>query len=189
MTKLKSVIIPIFFLLFFCSGFVCFAQEEGGGANDLAAWDSTRITTQKAGMFVLGGWALLNFGLSGYFMTATEGRPYFFNQMNVFWNVVNAGIATAGLISAYRAAPLFTESEILAEYQKFTRVLLINAGLDVLYITAGIILRLKGGEAKQQGLRLEGYGSSLILQGGFLLVFDGVLAIINSIFAARPPVL
>lgn len=186
---MKRPFFIILILLFAAAGTLP-AQESGETGNiDLEAWNTSRLDLQKTGMFVLGSWALANFGLSGFMMTRTTGRPYFVHQMNVFWNVVNAGIATFGLISAYRGMPLLTEPEILAEYGKFTRTLLINAGLDVLYITAGILLRLKGGEAKTQGTRLEGYGVSLILQGGFLLLFDAVLAVINSTLAARPPLL
>lgn len=152
---------------------------EGAAEPDLDALNAERLLIQKTGMYILGSWALLNFGVGGFMMTRTEERPYYFHQGNVFWNVVNAGIAAFSLISAYRHPGVADMTELLKEYTTFTRVLLINAGLDLGYITAGILLRLKGGGAKREGTRLEGYGLALILQGGFLLLFDSVLAIIN----------
>ena len=55
------------------------------------------------------------------------------------------------------------------------KVLLMNAGLDVAYITGGFLMKemAKNREGKRGILR--GYGRSLILQGGFLLAFDIIL--------------
>jgi len=52
-----------------------------------------------------------------------------------------------------------------------------NFGLDLAYIAAGFFLREKGvneTNLKSQD-QLKGYGSSIILQGGFLLLMDGVM--------------
>jgi hypothetical protein len=166
-------------LLFFLMGVttVLTAQETG---FDLESWNITRLAVQRNGMIALGSWALVNFAVSGFLMTRTEDRTYYFHQMNVFWNVVNLGIASVGFISALRGPLDLTLRQTLEEYRSFTRLLLINAGLDVLYITGGLLLYLKGGSSEKHGTRLSGYGVSLILQGGFLLLFDTVLAIINS---------
>ena len=55
------------------------------------------------------------------------------------------------------------------------KILLVNVGLDVAYITGGFLMKemAKTRESKQDLLR--GYGRSLILQGGFLLAFDIIL--------------
>lgn len=167
-----------FFLFLFAVVSASVPAEETG--IDLESWNKTRLAVQRSGMIVLGSWALANFAVSGFFMTRTQDRTYFFHQMNVFWNVVNLGIASVGLISAIRAPVDLTLEQTLGEYGNFTRILLINAGLDVLYITGGLLLHLKGGASEKHGTRLSGYGLSLILQGGFLLIFDAVLAVINS---------
>jgi len=68
----------------------------------------------------------------------------YFHQMNAAWNVVNAGIAFLG----YRGTlnNQYVESlDILDAMQRFYQLLLINAGLDILYISGGIWLAYRGG--------------------------------------------
>jgi hypothetical protein len=105
--------------------------------------------------------------------------------MNVFWNVVNAGIATFGLIGAYGGDLGLSVQNTVLEYEKFTRTLLINAGLDVGYIGAGFFLRHRSGKSAKFGDRLHGYGTALVLQGAFLFVFDVALAIFNQVSLGR----
>ena len=52
---------------------------------------------------------------------------------------------------------------------------LFNAGLDVAYLATGFYLLEKGRNTTASGSaeRWQGYGQSLLLQGGFLLLFDG----------------
>ena len=48
-------------------------------------------------------------------------------------------------------------------------------GLDVCYMLAGAILKNRAGRmCSDNQARNIGFGNSLILQGGFLFVFDGV---------------
>ena len=51
----------------------------------------------------------------------------------------------------------------------------MNAGLDVAYITGGFLMKEMAKSRESKRNILDGYGRSLILQGGFLLVFDAVL--------------
>ncbi|NJK45836.1 MAG: hypothetical protein HC933_17605 [Pleurocapsa sp. SU_196_0] len=67
---------------------------------------------------------------------------------------MNGGIALAGLIGA---EPALTD---------LRTILFINAGLDVLYMAAGIYL-MNRPEATWQGA-----GLAVLIQGGFLLAFD-----------------
>ena len=58
--------------------------------------------------------------------------------------------------------------------KKLTTSLAVNMGLDVVYIVSGILLnRAEHNSSSNSELKI-GYGNSLILQGGFLLIFDGV---------------
>ncbi len=58
-----------------------------------------RISTNKTGMLVLGGWALANIGVgtAGYLL-ADDGNEKYFHQMNAGWNIVNLTIATFGFL-------------------------------------------------------------------------------------------
>ncbi|MAO64029.1 MAG: hypothetical protein CL666_03430 [Balneola sp.] len=134
---------------------------------------------QKKGMIFLGSWATLNIlsGSAGYILSENDTK--YFYQMNAGWNLVNLGIAGFALygISQIDASAL-SYSESLGELQNLDKVLLFNAGLDVGYMAAGAWLWERG--IRKESQRLEGYGKSLILQGGFLFVFDLVLYMIHS---------
>lgn len=56
---------------------------------------------------------------------------------------------------------------------------LINGGLDLLYIGTGFALKNITTSKEKTKHQLTGYGNSLILQGGFLLVFDAVMYFIQ----------
>jgi len=49
---------------------------------------------------------------------------------------------------------------------------LLNAGLDMAYIVTGLYLNEKSRTSIKNKNRLKGYSTSLIVQGGFLLLFD-----------------
>ncbi len=53
------------------------------------------------------------------------------------------------------------------------RTFLINGGIDFVYIGTGIYLKSRGN--KRDDLKLKGYGSSVIMQGIFLLFFDATM--------------
>jgi hypothetical protein len=55
---------------------------------------------------------------------------------------------------------------------------LLNAGLDVAYIATGFYLKERSKNSSSSE-RLRGYGNSLLLQGGFLLMFDVALYFIH----------
>ena len=54
----------------------------------------------------------------------------------------------------------------------FEKILLLNAGLDVAYLVTGSWLRARAAATPRLPERLRGFGRSLWLQGGFLLLFD-----------------
>ena len=119
--------------------------------------------TLSAGMGTLNGWALANI-TTGTLLALQEDDPQqaAFHQMNAGWNTVNLALATTSLL---RDRPV--------EPQKLARVFWINAGLDVGYMAGGLLLRQRG--LSQERPELVGWGDAILLQGGFLLVFDGVM--------------
>lgn len=136
------------------------------------------ISTQKSGMVMLGSWATLNIvaGSVGYYISTDDSK--YFHQMNAAWNLVNLGIAGFGYRGASRLDPDLGYDQALDKMQHFDSLLLLNAGLDVLYITGGALLWKRGLE--KNSLRQTGYGKSIVLQGGFLLFFDITLYLIHS---------
>jgi hypothetical protein len=94
--------------------------------------------------------------------------------MNAMWNTVNLGIGVAGLVQQYSKQSA-DYSSFLKLQRKYERVFLINSGLDLIYMGVGSAMAFSSGAND----RSRGYGQSLILQGGYLLVFDGLMYFIH----------
>jgi hypothetical protein len=95
------------------------------------------------------------------------------------WNVVNLGIAAFGYFNAANSDPSsITNLEIIKDYNSLQNFLLLNAGLDVAYIATRLYLKERS-KNSSSAERLRGYGNSLLLQGGFLLLFDVSLFFIH----------
>ena len=99
--------------------------------------------------------------------------------MNAIWNGVNLAIAGLGYLNARKArAADFNLTKSIKEHHKFQKILLFNAGLDIGYMVGGLYLMERGKNQSEQGDRdqMRGFGKSIILQGGFLFVFDLITA-------------
>ncbi len=93
------------------------------------------------------------------------------------WGVIDAAIAYFGQRSAarQRAASRGDREVIGRAAAKLRRLLWINTGLDVLYVAGGVLLVNTLGRTD---LFAAGNGWGVILQGGFLLIFDLLHALI-----------
>jgi len=146
--------------------------------NSLQEINQKRIEINITGMKVLGGWALANMAIGSIAYFNYSGKKKYFNQMNVMWNVVNLALATTGYFGA--KADLNQQLSLaksINDQNKIEEILLLNTGLDVGYMAAGLYLNERG--LRKSSDRLQGYGQSLILQGAFLLVFDGAMYAIH----------
>lgn len=162
------------FTLFFF--LILFYDQVQAQSDALTNYNEQRLQLTRIGMLTLGGWAIGNMGVSGTLMNNTSGSQYYFHQMNVFWNVVNIGLAGFGDYNAATADPsAFTLPETIQEQHSIEKLLLLNAGLDVAYLAGGFYLLERSRRESAQAERWKGYGQSLLLQGGFLLIFDAVL--------------
>ncbi|MEZ4828965.1 MAG: hypothetical protein R3C61_22165 [Bacteroidia bacterium] len=140
---------------------------------DLSEINARRIQTTRNTMWVLGGWATANIASGLVLRPQAEAHLRYFHEMNIWWNVINLGLATGGFIGTLRQQPGdFDEWQTFREQQKTEQILLFNAGLDLAYITTGIFLTEKAKNTPSDQLRLKGYGQSLMLQGGFLFLYD-----------------
>ncbi|PLX14727.1 MAG: hypothetical protein C0599_18395 [Salinivirgaceae bacterium] len=173
-SNIKWTILTLVLLLLFYSPLL--AQND----SLLLQINTDHIQLKKSGMTVLGTWALSNIAVSGFMMTRTRGVNYHFHEMNVFWNVVNLGIAGGAYYAAVNGQ--YADANVLTTLQtqeKFGKILLFNAGLDVAYVMSGVYLRERSKNTIKHQHRLKGYGNSIILQGSFLFAFDLILYGIN----------
>ena len=142
---------------------------------DLKKYNTERILMTRNSMYVLGGWSVANLVTSGVGWAKGKGSNQYFHQGNVMWNIVNLSIVVPNLLSTKRNLHKnYTGSETL-KYQRATEVTyLVNLGLDAGYMVTGFALReyALNHPANKSVNRLNGYGTSLLLQGGFLLLYD-----------------
>jgi hypothetical protein len=145
---------------------------QSNASDSLTVFHQGRMKINETAMLVLGGWAAGNILAGTYGNFKAKGEAKYFHQFNAMWNVVNLGIASFGYFNAINSDPAtMTNLEILNDYTSLQSFLLLNAGLDVAYIMTGFYLKERAKNSSGSE-RLRGYGNSLILQGGFLLVFD-----------------
>ncbi|MEQ8702631.1 MAG: hypothetical protein RIC19_01865 [Phaeodactylibacter sp.] len=141
--------------------------------NALLDFNQNRLQKQKTSMMVLGGWAIGNIALGATLASQRSGESRYFHGMNAGWNLVNLGLATAGYIAATKADPsAFGLYESINEQHSVQKIFLFNAGLDVGYMLGGAYLMERSKNTEDKPERLRGFGKSIILQGGFLFVFD-----------------
>jgi hypothetical protein len=130
-----------------------------------------RATLHRNNMYVLGAWAGVNILQGTISAGNATGSDHFFHQMNAYWNIANLAIATAGFFAAKKqlTGPHSYERNLKEQHQ-MEKILVLNTGLDIAYIMTGMYLKERGNRLNHD--QPLGYGNSLILQGGFLLVFD-----------------
>lgn len=132
------------------------------------------LTYQRKMMYQLLFWAGLSTGVGLAMLTSTRLWVRSFGGMTLAWAVVNAGIAFFALRGIRKKSQ---QSPDEATVQKWARQLLtllwVNALLDGVYILVGLGLALWDPANRM----LVGFGWAIIVQGGFLLLFDGWHAI------------
>jgi len=156
--------------------FVLLIAGYGAAAQDsLKSINAERVQTTINGMRVLGGWGFANIGVGAAGWAASKGgQNRYFYQMTTVWGGVNAAIAMNGYASARKEInQSLTTAESLKAQRKIERIFLFNGALDVVYIGAGFYLDTRG--SNTNNAQLKGYGTSVALQGAFLLLFDATM--------------
>ena len=142
----------------------------------LENYNQERLSINRTGMTVLGSWAVLNItsGLAGYGLSS--GSTRYFYQFNAMWNTVNLGLAGLGYYqTTLKSELVLSLSETLKAQNQTENIFLLNSGLDIGYIAIGAFLYERSKHVSKNSNLLKGYGQSLWLQGGFLLVFDAIM--------------
>ncbi|OSZ79066.1 hypothetical protein CAP35_12690 [Chitinophagaceae bacterium IBVUCB1] len=152
-----------------------YAQKLADGAA-FTKLNVQRIKTNNTGMKILGAWGAANIvgGVTGA-LVATDKEWQSFHTMNALWGVVNLSIAGMGYAGARKEArENMSCDKMLSRYESGKRLFLINAGLDVIYIGSGMALASYADELDNPA-RWRGYGKSIMMQGIFLVLFDGTM--------------
>ena len=114
-------------------------------------------------LIVLAVWAIGNITLWVQFRNKEKGVRKYALDMSALWNVVNLGIAVAGVVfllsKEYTAQLVDTQRSIIAW----------NIFADVVYVVLGTALL-----TKKPSVKRKGYGYGVIIQGLYLLAFDAI---------------
>ena len=141
----------------------------------LTNFNQERNDLNRKGLTILGSWAGANLVTNGILLGNSSGSDKYFYQMNVYWNVVNGALAGLGVLAAKKTQGNLSAFQTLEEQNSTEKTFLVNTGLDVAYVMTGVYLLEKSKNSTDSQEMLKGYGQSVILQGGFLLLFDGVM--------------
>lgn len=175
--KISYNLYPLIIVFLFLLSESVFSQNDS--SLHLQNFQMERKDINETAMLVLGGWAVGNILVGTYGNFKATGEAKYFHQFNAMWNVVNLGIAAFGYFNAVNSDPSsMTNLEIIKDFNSLQNFLLLNAGLDVAYIATGLYLKERSKNSSSSE-RLRGYGNSLLLQGGFLLLFDVSLFFIH----------
>jgi len=132
---------------------------------------------QQRRMSLLLGWGL--FSIVAGLLAQRNPRAFWkqFGLQALTWGAIDAALALFGLNGANKKEERFALGELGArdeakEARGFHRILLINTGLDVLYIAGGawLLQRFKGRDDRQ------GMGVGVMVQGVWLFLFDGLVS-------------
>ncbi len=143
-------------------------------AQDMSVLNTQRINTNKTGLLILTGWGAANLasGAVGYFINDNIERKSF-HGMNAIWGITNGLIGYVGYRGAMKENSMAFDTETAAKrYRSNKRLYLINAGLDVLYISTGAFIKYGIVTHESRPDFLVGFSESFMLQGIALLVFD-----------------
>lgn len=160
------------FLLVFSLLFIAI-DSLGQELPGLEDFNSKRLDYNQKGMLILGSWAVGNMIWGGLSARQQTGEVKAFHQMNIYWNSVNLLIAGFGYWQATKESPGSDFWHTLEAQQGIEKILLVNAALDVAYMAGGLYMKERG--LRKSNERLVGFGKSVILQGAFLMVFDGIM--------------
>ena len=138
-------------------------------------FNQERLELNRKGMAILGSWAGANLITNGILLSNASGSDKAFYKMNIYWNVVNGALAGLGLIQNSKNQANISPYQSLVEQSSTEKTFIFNTGLDVAYVMAGIYLLEKSKDPTSDQEMLKGYGQSVILQGGFLLLLDGIM--------------
>jgi len=156
------------------ASFTAFSQKDV-----LTKFEKERVNYSKNSMVVLAGWSVANIVGSGIATNTRNKEMRYFHQMNVMWGGINLAIAGLGYWGAGREKIDNPTLEAVLKHQnKIEKTYLINAGLDVVYIGSGLLMnRLSDNQKNPE--KFKGYGNSIMLQGGFLLLYDAIIYAIH----------
>lgn len=150
-------------------------------SQDSLSFHKEFYKTQQNSLLLLSSWSVGNLALSPFlgtnfkvfrnnFVGDVSSKDYF-HQMNFNWNLLNAGIVGMSHFLVYKdQRKPWNIQELSLKKKKAEKSIIINMGLDVAYMIFGLLIKHSDKNLPVN----QGYGNSLILQGGYLLLYDAI---------------
>lgn len=143
--------------------------DDSENVNDYLNLGAERLQQERTAMLILLSWGLGSIA-GGAALGYANKDIRDFALMNAGWGAVNAGIAAFALAGADTYTASTSLQTILQDEQFFNRILAINSGLNVAYVSVGFSMNYLG-----QTSRTRQFGSAVMIQGAFLMAFDAWL--------------
>jgi hypothetical protein len=115
---------------------------------------------------VLSTWSVLSMGVGTAQMLSPNPFTRAFGMQNLIWGAIDGGIALYGGYQLRNTDWL--SRNLKKERSDFRKILLVNTLLDIGYVGLGY------GLLRSSNSRWHGHGTGILVQGGFLLLFDGI---------------
>lgn len=132
---------------------------------------------QQRRLSILLSWGVSSVVVGSIIQLITQDFWKQFGLQALAWGAIDAALALVGIRSARSKEKRYEQKELgnadeKKEARTIWRILLINAGLDGLYIVSGawVIWRFQARSDRR------GMGVGILLQGVWLLLFDALLA-------------
>jgi hypothetical protein len=165
--------------LILCSALVIYAPFVICQQTTLNQFNIERQEISKKGLKILSAYGVANIIYGSIASSNSTGSTKYFHKMNVLWNGVTLGIVGISTIFSKKEKVLSYRGS-LKKQSEIEKIFLFNAGLDLAYIAGGSYLKERSKTSTKNSSRLRGYGESVMLQGGVLLFFDGILYSIHN---------
>lgn len=166
--------------IFFILAFSTLAATAQTHQDSISQFHLKKMNINKCGMKVLGSWGVGNMIASGIGIALeNDEQRKNFHIMNVGWNAVNVLIVLPELLKKSHKTPS-SDLELMHQQNKVGKIFLFNAGLDLAYITGGVLVRHLQYSHPSEAAKWRGLGNGLIYNGVFLLLFDSVMYSINT---------
>lgn len=150
-----------------------FAQQTA-----LDNFNVERQRIAKNGVYVIGSYAAANVIYGAIAAQNATGSTKYFHEMNAIFNGVTLGISALGIITAKKEGRLNYVSSLKKQHG-LEKLFLFNAGLDLAYIAGGAYMQERAKTTINNSLKQKGYGQSIMIQGGVLFLFDGIMYYLN----------
>lgn len=158
---------------------VIYSQLLFGQQANVSQFNFERQRISNTGLKVLSVYTATNIIYGAIASSKTAGSTRYFHKMNAIWNGITLSLVGIGFLTSKKEGNI-SFSTSLTKQAAIEKLFLFNAGLDLAYIASGAYLKERSQTSIKNPQRLKGYGESVMLQGGVLFLFDGIMYTIHN---------